>query len=89
MEFIGLCLDASHLIQCQIHKRVDGIAKSVGTLGSPLEPQLEDIVVTAALDHLVTGIVANVVQFVGHEKILGRHLITAKKQALWREERSF
>lgn len=82
MELVRLRLNATHLVQGQIHQRIDGITKSIGALGAPLQPQLEDVIVAAALDHLVAGVVADVVQFVGHEQILGRHLIAAEQQAL-------
>lgn len=82
MEFLRLLFDASDLVQCQIHQRVDGVAKTVGALGTPLQPQLENIIVSATLNDLVAGVVANVVQLVGHEQILGRHLVTADQQAL-------
>jgi len=51
-------------------------------LGPPLEPQLEDVIVPSALDHLVSGIVANIILLVGHEQILGRHLIAADEETL-------
>ena len=50
--------------------------------GSPLEPQFEDVVMSAALDHLVAGVVADVVALVGLEEIVGRHLVTADEQSL-------
>ena len=52
--------------------------------GSPLQPQFEDVVMTAALDHLVSGVVADVVALVGLEEIVGRHLVTADEQSLSR-----
>lgn len=58
-------------------------------LCSPLQPQLEDVVVAAALDHLVTGVVLDVVQLVRHEQILGRHLITADQQTLTTHGQSY
>lgn len=51
-------------------------------LGSPLKPQLEDVVMTAALDHLVSGVVLHVVQLVLHEQVVRAHLVTAQKQSL-------
>lgn len=77
MKFVRLRLDASHLVQSQIHQRIDHISKTVSALGAPLQPQLKDVVVASALDHFVAGVVADVVEFVGHEQILGRHLVAA------------
>lgn len=47
-------------------------------LGSPLEPQLEDVVVAATLDHLIPGVVLHVVQLVLHEQVVRGHLVTAE-----------
>ena len=52
--------------------------------GSPLEPQFEDVVMSATLDHFVSGVVADVVALVGLEEIVGRHLVTADEQSLKR-----
>lgn len=51
-------------------------------LGSPLQPQFENIVVSAALYHLISSVVLNVVQLVLHEQIIGRHLIAFHQQTL-------
>lgn len=77
VELVRLRLDATHLVQGQVHQCVDGVGEAVGALGAPLQPQLEDVIVAAALDHLVAGVVADVVQLVGHEQILGGHLVAA------------
>jgi len=52
-------------------------------LCSPLQPELEDIVVSAALDDFVAGVILNVIEFVLHEQILCAHLVAADQQALW------
>lgn len=82
MEFVRLRLDAAYLVKGQVHQRVDGLGKSFGSLCTPLKPQLKDVVVASALDYLITGVVADVVQFVRHEQVLGGHLVAADQQAL-------
>jgi hypothetical protein len=60
-----------------------GVGGWVGVhLGSPLQPQFEDVVVAAALDHLVAGVVSDVIQFILHKQIIRRHLVAAHQQAL-------
>ena len=49
---------------------------------SPLEPELEDVVVPAALDDLVTGVVADVVVLVPLKQVVRGHLVAADQQAL-------
>jgi len=51
-------------------------------LGSPLEPELEDVVVPAALDDLVAGVVADIIDLVSLEEVVGRHLVAVDQQAL-------
>ncbi len=51
-------------------------------LGPPLQPELEDVIVPAALDDLIAGVVADVVVFVALEQVVGRHLVAADQQAL-------
>ena len=49
---------------------------------SPLEPQFEDVVVSAALDDLVAGVVGAVVALVGLEQVVSGHLVAADQEAL-------
>lgn len=56
---------------------------ALGALGAPHEPQLEDIVVAAALDHFVARVEADVVVFILLEQIVGAHLIAAHEQVLF------
>ena len=49
---------------------------------SPLEPELEDVVVPAALNDLVAGVVADVVVLVPLEQVVCRHLVAADQEAL-------
>ena len=56
-------------------------------LGSPLQPEFEDVIMTSALYHFITGVVLHVVQFVRHEQILGGHLVAANQQSLQHEEK--
>lgn len=51
-------------------------------LAAPLQPQLEDIVVASALDDLVTGVKARVIDLVRHEQILGIHGVAAQEYTL-------
>lgn len=51
-------------------------------LGTPLKPELEDIIVPSALDHFVTGIVFNVVVFVRLKQVVGTHLVATCKGLL-------
>lgn len=83
MEFVRLGFDALHLVFGQFHQSIDGVFEALGTLGTPLQPQFEDVIVAAALDDLIACIVADVVQFVGHEQIFGRHLIAAQQETLF------
>jgi hypothetical protein len=46
-------------------------------LCAPLQPQLEDVVVSAALNNFVACVVLNIVQFVLHEQIVRAHLVAA------------
>ena len=50
--------------------------------GPPLEPQLEDVVVSAALYDLVPRVVADVVALVRLEEIVGGHLVTTDEKSL-------
>lgn len=54
-------------------------------LGTPHEPELEDVVVATALHGLVAGIVANVVRLVLLEQVVSGHLIRLKQQSLKRQ----
>lgn len=47
-----------------------------------MQPELEDVIMTSALNHLITGVVFYVVQFVCHEQILCGHLVAANQQSL-------
>ncbi len=58
---------------------VPGIIVIVYTidLGPPLQPELKDVVVPPALDDLVAGVVAHVVQLVLLEQVVRGHLVAA------------
>lgn len=45
------------------------------TLRSPHKPKLEDVIVTAALDHFVASVIGDVVVFILLEKVVGAHLV--------------
>lgn len=61
VEFIWLGLDAAHLILGQVHQSVHFLLEAFSAVCTPLQPQLEDVIVSTALDDLVAGIVADVV----------------------------
>jgi hypothetical protein len=46
-------------------------------LCAPLQPQLEDVVVSAALNNFIPSVVLDVIKFVLHEQIFCAHLVTA------------
>ena len=52
---------------------------------SPLQPQFEDVIVSSALDDLVSCVIAAVVALVCLEQVVCRHLVTADQQALNKE----
>ena len=49
---------------------------------SPLEPELEYVVVPPALDDFVPGVVADVVVLVPLKQVVRGHLVAADQQAL-------
>lgn len=57
--------------------------------GSPLQPQLENVVVATALNYFISSIKLDIIQFVLHEEIIGSHLVTTHEQALNIEEQSW
>ena len=62
--------DAEVDILCEIHKSVDLRLKADVALGSPHEPELEDVIVASTLDRLVTSVVRHVVMLVTLEEIV-------------------
>lgn len=82
VELVRVLFDLLHLVLGQVHQTVHVVGEPVGSLGAPLQPQLEDVVVAAALDHLVARVVVQVVELVGHEQILSGHLVAAHQEAL-------
>ena len=50
--------------------------------GSPGEPELEDVVMTSALDDLISGIVGHVVVFILLEQVISPHSIAVVQQTL-------
>lgn len=104
IKLVGLLLNSLDLILSQIHQAIHVSLKTSITLGTPLKPQLENVIMTSTLNNFVTSIISNIVEFIlndenierisksfhfllsyRHEKILGRHLVTTKKQALERK----
>ena len=52
-------------------------------LCTPLQPELEYVVVSAALNVFIARVVLDVVQLVLHEQVLRAHLVAAEQQPLW------
>jgi len=52
-------------------------------LCTPLQPELEYVVVSAALNDFIARVVLDVVQLVRHEQVLRAHLVAAEQQPLW------
>jgi len=52
-------------------------------LCTPLQPELEYVVVSAALNDFIARVVPDVVQLVLHEQVLRAHLVAAEQQPLW------
>lgn len=50
---------------------------AAGPLGSPHEPEFENIIMPAALDHFVAGVIAHVVLLVLLEQVFSAHLVAA------------
>lgn len=71
VELVGLLSDSLDLILRQLHQAIHESFESGVSLGAPLQPQLENVIVPAALNDLVACIVADIVKLVSHEKILG------------------
>lgn len=59
--------------------------RRVSYLRSPQQPAFEDVVVAAALDHFVAGIVADVVVLVLLEQVVSTHLIAVHEEVLWQK----
>ena len=81
-QMVDLLLKPRHSLITVGCSRVAMSASAHTHPGSPLEPQFEDVVMSAALDHFVSGVVADVVALVGLEEIVGRHLVTTDEQSL-------
>ncbi len=55
----------------QAHQFINLLLESGITLGSPHQPQLEDVIVTSTLDGLVTGVIGDVIVLVLLEEVVG------------------
>ena len=82
MELVGHRLHPGHLVVGQLHEAVDLLLEAGHAPGAPLQPELEDVVVSSALDDLVAGVVAAVVALVRLEEVVGGHLVAADEEAL-------
>lgn len=72
---------AKHLLG-HLEKMVNVFLVALVALRSPHQPQLEDVIVAAALDDLVARVVTNIVVFVLLEQIVGAHLVRFDQQVL-------
>lgn len=54
------------------------VFKSLCALGSPGQPELEDVIVPPALDHLVPGVIRDIVVLVLLEQVPGLHRVTIR-----------
>lgn len=89
LEPFWLLLNAPDEVLRQIHVALHLSAKAVCPFGPPDEPELEDVVVTAALDHLVARVVRHVVVFVLLEQVIGAHPVAVVQQTLQRPIQSY
>ena len=72
----AFCLTKRH------YSPVHLVFKSLCALGSPGQPELEDVVVSAALDHLVAGVIRDVVVLVLLEQVAGLHRVAVSQNTL-------
>ena len=70
------------LVLSERHEPVHLRLHAAHALGPPHQPELEDVVVAAALDHLVARVVPHVVVLVLLEQVLRRHRVAVVQQAL-------
>ena len=82
VELVWHCLHLGHLVLSQLHQAVDLLLKAGHAPGAPLQPELEDVVVSPALDDLVASVVTAVVALVRLEEVVGGHLVAADEEAL-------
>jgi len=83
VELVRHGLDPVHLVVGQLHQPVHLLLKADASPRSPLEPQFEDVVVSAALDDLVAGVVGAVVALVSLEQVVSGHLVAADQEAVF------
>ena len=74
----------TNLVLSERHECVHLRLHAAHSLGPPHEPELEDVVVAAALNHLVAGVVPDVVVLVLLEQILRRQRVAVGEKALSR-----
>lgn len=77
VELVWHPLHLLDLVVRQIHQTVNLLFKSRHAPCSPLEPELEDVVMTATLNNLVTRIIRDVIALVSLEKVVRGHLVAA------------
>merc|ERR1719411_1066334 len=70
------------LVLGQLHDSVHLQLKPGSSLASPGQPELEDVVVTTTLDHLVARVVAHVVVLVLLEQVARLHGVAVRQDAL-------
>ena len=90
LQWIAMDLDLSglaNLVLSERHESVHLRLHAAHPLRPPHEPELEDVVVAAALDHLVARVVPHVVVLVLLEQVLRRHRVAVVEQALCKERK--
>lgn len=75
VELVRHLLHLLDLVGRQIHQPVNLLFKSRHAPRSPLEPELEDVVMTSTLDDLVPRVIRDVVALVRLEQVVCRHLV--------------
>lgn len=71
-----------HKIRDNVQLTADSQKRFALYLCTPLQPELEYVVVSAALNDFIARVVLDVVQFVRHEQVLRAHLVAAEQQPL-------
>ena len=75
-------METLSLLPCQFLTKISWPSQKSSHLGPPLEPELEDVVVPAALDDLVAGVVLHVVDLVRLEQVVRGHLVAVDQESL-------
>lgn len=85
VELVRHLLHLLDLVGRQIHQPINLLFKSRHAPRPPLEPELEDVVMSTTLDDLVAGVVRHIVALVRLEKVIRRHLVAADEKSIFLE----